>query len=287
MDDLLSIINRLVPKRDGDPYLVRRAAVVSGNNADGTVDITLSGVSVPGVPVLAGSVARQGDTVQVLSWQGGLMVLGSIRAASTAPTVRTLTSSGTWTKPGGLVWLQVEVQGGGGAGGRRTTGGNFGSGGGGGGYARKVLPAAVVGNTVSVTVGTGGAGTAASDTGGSGGASTFPVSGGTNVVGNGGAGGTAATGSTATGGSGGTGTGGDLNVTGGTGGGRGATSSAAGGGGGSFFGGGAPALRPTVAAAGPAATTFGGGGAGSFGTASNQAGGDGAGGIVIVTEHYQ
>ena len=110
------------------------------------------------------------------------------------PIVRVYTTSGsphTWTKPTGLKYIIVEVQGGGGGG---DSSGSYGGGGGAGGYARKVIGASILGTTETATVGSGGG----AET--NGGTSTFTVTSGTNVVGNGG---TASTSST--GGAGGTG----------------------------------------------------------------------------------
>jgi hypothetical protein len=109
------------------------------------------------------------------------------------PIIRTYTTSGsphTWTKPTGLKYVIVEVQGGGGTGSAASGTGsadNAGSGGGSGGYSKKQIAAASLGATETVTIGE------------IGGNSSF----GAHCSGNGASGGTA-----------GTSTGGDLNITG-------------------------------------------------------------------------
>lgn len=77
-EDLLRVVDRLVPKRDGEPYTTMRTAEVLVDNGDGTRDIELSGVTVPNVPMLAGSVAAVSDIVQVVTWKGALLILGKI-----------------------------------------------------------------------------------------------------------------------------------------------------------------------------------------------------------------
>lgn len=90
---LLPVLQKLVPQKDGEPYTVHRSAVVDAVNADGTVDLVLSGVTVPGVPVLGGAGVWVGGTVSVLAWQGALLVLGSTQSA-----------------PGDTGWVDVTVE---------------------------------------------------------------------------------------------------------------------------------------------------------------------------------
>ena len=194
------------------------------------------------------------------------------------PQVVTFTSSGTWTKDAGLKYVVVEVQGAG-AGGA----GEAGVGGGAGGYARKLIPAASLGATETVTIATGGAG----QSGGVGvdgsGATTFVVTSGVNVVANRGLGDR----------TGGTATGGDVNITGQSGGNAGGSNTGfAQQGGDAMLGkGGASASGNTSSSSGGAngnaATGYGGGGSAARpGSDGAFTGGNGTAGIVIVTEYY-
>jgi hypothetical protein len=114
------------------------------------------------------------------------------------------TSSGTFTVPAGVSAVKVTVVGGGGGGGTRTTTGISG-GGGGGGIAIEYITGLTAGTNISVTVGAGG--NAATTGGTSSFAEYCSATGGAS----------SGTNSTA-GGGGGTGSGGNINITGGTGG---------------------------------------------------------------------
>lgn len=208
------------------------------------------------------------------------------------------TSSGTWTKPANLKFIEIEVLGGGGAGGGvpTTSAGtsSAGAGGGAGGYARKKILAGDLGATETVTIGAGGTGVA-SGNGNTGGQTTF----GAHVTAGGGAGGSVglALGSSFVGyvgGTGGSATGGDLNVPGGAGdlgimngnlnvalSGKGADSA--------IGGRGATAVGGTSNSNGNAAGGYGSGGSGGInfnGAGSTKTGGAGSGGIVIVKEYF-
>lgn len=193
-----------------------------------------------------------------------------------APALIVYTTTQTWTKPAGLKAILVEVQAGGGVGGNANALQAAG-GGGAGGYARKLILAAALGASETVTAsGNASFGSHCSATQGS--------------AGTGGGAGNIA------GGAGGTGAGGDLNIVGE----RGSPPEFAqytsfynflgGAGGGSVFGGaGAAVYASTIATNGNAATGYGSGGGGaarSINTAGTNTGGAAGGAVVIVTEFY-
>ncbi|MEM2947095.1 MAG: hypothetical protein QXN96_02515 [Candidatus Bathyarchaeia archaeon] len=222
-------------------------------------------------------------------------------------TVTVFTANGTWTKSNytGLKFTQVITTAGGGGGGGvggaagDTTSEHAGGGGGAGGTAIEIIPAASLGATESVTVGSGGtAGTPGTD-GGTGGNSSF----GTTAfhTANGGSGGVStpadgnvcATTGAGSGGAGGTATGGDINITGGAGddghctaevvtGGIGGASYWGGGG----EGGGDPTANGT--SAGGNGTAYGSGGGGAAEEDSgviSVSGGAGADGVVVTLNY--
>lgn len=199
------------------------------------------------------------------------------------------TTTGTWTKPAGLNYIILELVGGGGAGGGENGTADYtGGGGGAGGYCRSVIAAASLPSTVTVTVGAGGVGD--HDGGAAGGTTKFNGF----ATSTGGGGATGNSPGVAAGGTGGTCTAGKVAVTGG-GGTAGYTNSTAhnsigGAGGSSYFGGGAAAVTAvsTGSSAGLAGAAYGSGGSGAVtaNSASAQNGGDGKGGIVIVTEVF-
>jgi len=124
--------------------------------------------------------------------------------------VQTFTSSGTWTRPSGITKVIMEVQGAGG-GGSCVTSVVLSTSGGAGGCATKLLDVSGISSS-TITIGSGGTGSATGDSnvnGGDGGASSWAD--GTNTVtGNGGEGGYYTSGSGPR--DGGTATGGDFNV---------------------------------------------------------------------------
>lgn len=221
---------------------------------------------------------------------------GAVTFAADPPKIEIFTANGTWTKDAGLKAVIVEVIGAGGGGSTRgsvtvsktvTTYG--GAGGGGGGYSRKLILAASLGATESVTVGTGGTasktGTTNTD-GGSGGTSSF----GSHCSATGGGGGQKYDAvvpaiASSSGGTGGSGSGGDLNFDGAkavdnintTIAGDGATAGFA------YSGNGVGAK--TTAAGNALNSNYGGGGGGGFTSGTNNAA-TGANGLVVVQEFY-
>lgn len=192
-------------------------------------------------------------------------------------TLQVYSASGTFTVPNGVSMARVTVIGGGGAGGYHST--QPGGGGGGGGHAVATVTGLAAGQSIAVTVGSGGAALASPGTGNTGGTSYF---GGylTATGGAGGGGGTAALFANA-GGAGGNGSGGQFNM-GGTQGSDSITVACRGGdGGGPGNGRGASGPADGVNAPG-----YGGGGGGggcsTGGSPVGYPGGAGAAGVVMV-----
>ena len=219
----------------------------------------------------------------------GKFIAGSL--TSTIINVQTFTADGTYTPTSGMAYCTIEAWGGGGGGGGVAPGGaNFagGAGGGAAGYSRTTASAATIGSSKTVTVGTGGAGGAAGLNDGSAGTATSV---GSICVSNPGQGGTAAAaGNNYIGGLGGTAGTGDIAATGMPGGIGIATATTtdftamSGYGGSTLVGGGG--LAPIITSTGNPGTGYGSGGSGAAsGTGSNQAGGDGAPGYVVITEY--
>lgn len=121
------------------------------------------------------------------------------------------TSSGTWTRPTGVTKVIIEVQGAGGGGSRSGSGGDYNISGGAGGYCKKLLDVSSI-SSATITVGSGGAGTAYTTTGAGGDGGDSSWSDGTNTITGGGANGGPVTyfGT----GDGGSATGGDINIVG-------------------------------------------------------------------------
>ena len=212
----------------------------------------------------ASQAEMEAGTESALRSMSPLLVSQAISALSLGTiSIQTFTASGTYTKPAGLTYALV-IATGGGAGGSQEGAGDTGSGGGAGGTAIKLLAAASIGATETVTVGAGGA--ASGSVSNNGNDTTF----GAHCTGGAGQGGGNDAGGGATlGGVGGTATGGDLNIPGGYG--SGATSVASEYYGGSSFWGGTGA--------------YGSGGVGaSNGFTTAVAADSGGGGVVVVIE---
>jgi hypothetical protein len=101
MIDYTRLRKKLIPEPDGEPHIVMRTGTISQVNANGTVDLLMSdGTIVPGVSRLANVAVWVGLVVQILSFRGSLLVLGSSAqsAAGASPgrvatTTRTADSS--------------------------------------------------------------------------------------------------------------------------------------------------------------------------------------------------
>lgn len=260
-------------------------------SGSGDVDVIGSAsASAPSLPTgydqkeLIGGFRTDGSANIVEVWNAG-----RTRGGRTQKTV-VFTSSGTWTKRPGLLFARIIVTGGGGAGGGVSADAVDRGGGGGaaGGTAIKLVEAARLGATETVTVS--GTASAGAGTGANGGTSSMTVTGGTTVQatgGNGGAQGASGTPSAAGASTSGAGTGGDINLSGGHGtAGADSITPRGGNGGGSYWGGGGAGGVAGGGSAGPAYGSGGGGAGKDSSAASTSNGGPGAAGIVIVEEFY-
>lgn len=90
--NLTKLRKKLVPTPDGQDELKLRTAIVTAVNSDGTLDITLAGVTVAGVPRLMEASVAVGTVVQVLAYRGSLLVIG--RSATSGQTA----SLGLWAR---------------------------------------------------------------------------------------------------------------------------------------------------------------------------------------------
>lgn len=77
--DFTRLLETLEPTPDGEKPMRHRSGVVDAVNSDGTVDVIMSGLVIPGLSVLAGASVSVGDTVQIAVWPGDMLVLGAVR----------------------------------------------------------------------------------------------------------------------------------------------------------------------------------------------------------------
>lgn len=237
----------------GSPVVLRR-----GNNSVNTGQFTITG-----------------SGANYFEVSNGAGATGTDHANYTIQSGRTE----TWTKPNGLLYIKVKIQAGGGGGAGNTTVNQTGAGGAGGGYAEKIIAAASLGSTETVTVGPGGAAGVggSSSTGGTGTTSSF----GSHLSVTAGSGGVA----TDSGGVGGTSTTGDLNIPGGNGSPGNTTANVLSGYGGTSFMGSLTTVGSTTATQFDG-KAYGSGGSGARSDGSDIWGGMGGPSIIIVEEYY-
>lgn len=308
--------NILTMTQDTEAYLVCIATTGTGASSwyfsflnkvesAGTVTSVGSGTGLTGGPI---------TTTGTLSFAaiGAHKLWANVTSGSAVPTEvststflqsinhQVLTSSGTYTPTANSVFFIVEqVAAGGGGGGAASAGagqGSAGGGGGGGGYSWTTYTAAEMGASATITIGASGAGGAAGNNAGSAGGNTVfdPAGTGATMTSVGGSGGSSAA-STASAsitspGNGGSSSGGAINISGSPGGYGWWTASIAiiqgGNGGNSILGSGyGNNTGANTGSAGIGASPYGGGGDGARAAAGvDRAGGNGAAGVIRVTE---
>lgn len=75
--DWTRLIEQIQPHPGGEEPIKFRTGVVDTVNADGTVDVILSGIVIPDVPVLNGLIPGASEVVWLHTWRGSMYVLGS------------------------------------------------------------------------------------------------------------------------------------------------------------------------------------------------------------------
>jgi len=247
----------------------------------GAVTVNVAGLGVKNIKLSGGANPGAGDITGrsncVFDLANDWFELTTAAVVAAAPDLAVFTTSGSYSKPAGLLAVEVTVVGGGGGGGGAAISAVAG-GGGGGGAAIEILLASALSASETVTIGAGGAG-GSSGVGGTGGTTSF----GAFLSATGGVGGGAGNAQVEEGGAGGIGSGGDLNLK-GNGGGGGAEGSGSGeqmvgAGGGSLFGGGGAGQTHTTTKENG---LNGGGGSGREGGT----GGTGGNGIVFIREYF-
>src|SRR5690554_3189090 len=88
--DYTKLLNKLIPSPGGEDTVRMRTATVTAINPDGTVRISMSGVTIPkDIPRLASSGMLIGDTVSVISFRGELLVIGPVAEGPVAGVTET------------------------------------------------------------------------------------------------------------------------------------------------------------------------------------------------------
>lgn len=107
--DLTRLIQKLDPRPDGQDKAQLRTGTVDAVNADGTLDVVLSGVVVPDVPKLASVGGAVGSVVQVQVYRGSMLVVG-VTTPALAPVGAVLGTPKTSALDGTASTLTNEVR---------------------------------------------------------------------------------------------------------------------------------------------------------------------------------
>ena len=99
MIDYTKLINQIDPKPGGEDKLRIRTGVINAINANGTVNVTISNIVIPNVPRLESVSVVVGQSVQVITYLGALLVLGPVAANDGDWTAWTPTWTSSGTQP--------------------------------------------------------------------------------------------------------------------------------------------------------------------------------------------
>lgn len=83
MLDYTKLLEKLSPQPDAEDILRLRVGTVLAVNADGTLNLTVSEITVEDVPKLSGTSAPVGAVVQVITYRGSMLVIGAVAQTST------------------------------------------------------------------------------------------------------------------------------------------------------------------------------------------------------------
>lgn len=111
MIDYTKLLKKMIPTTDGEDVLRTRVGVVTAIGSGGLASVTVSGVSIPNVPVLAGAGLVVNDVVQILSYRGSLFILGppATTLGAATPVFTTTTTGDVGTVATGFSVNDVRV----------------------------------------------------------------------------------------------------------------------------------------------------------------------------------
>ena len=69
-------LSKIVPVADGEDTVRWRTGIVDAINMDGTLNVAISMVIVPNIPVIAGADVQVGDKVHIVVYLGALIAIG-------------------------------------------------------------------------------------------------------------------------------------------------------------------------------------------------------------------
>lgn len=95
MIDYTKLLDKIDPQPGGEDTLRLRTGIVDAINVDGTLDVEISKVVVPNVPRMDNLVVAVGQSVQVLSYRGALLVMGRSATSSVGTILRARKSATT------------------------------------------------------------------------------------------------------------------------------------------------------------------------------------------------